>query len=153
MCPVESPVGAEATPAPDLAEGGVGTGFTRAAAARIVGLAPSELHRWERLLLKRAGFTIGPTLTLADLVALAALSVTERCLGAGAKEFAVGHARVFEALRARADVERLDGFTALVSRNSARIAERYDTDSCAAADILVIPLRPILADFRSQAFA
>jgi hypothetical protein len=42
---------------------------------------------------------------------------------------------------------------ALVGRDSARVAERYDSEACAAEDVLFIPLRPILADFRSQIFA
>lgn len=139
--------------ASQLAPATAGPGFTREAAAQIAGLAPSALRRWEQVLLDQAAFDLGATLTVADLVALAALGVSTRCLGAGAEAFAVGFARLFEALRDRADVERLSGYAALVSRDTAQLAERYDTERCAAADILVIPLRPILADLRSQAFA
>jgi hypothetical protein len=110
------------------------------------------LRRWENVLLLQAGFDLGPTLAFADLVALAVLSATWRCLGAGADDYAVGLARLFEALRDRADVERLDGYATLLGRDSARIAARYDHEQCAAADILIIPLRSILADFRGQVF-
>jgi hypothetical protein len=136
-----------------IAEAASAPRFTHAAAARIVGLAPSVLSRWEDLLFSRAGFDLGSTLTFADLVGLAALSATLRCVGGGADQFAAGLARLFEALRDRADVERLDGYAALVGRDSADIAQRYDVEGCAASDILVIPLRPILADFRGQVFA
>jgi len=140
MCPVASPAGAS-------------PGFDRAAAAAIVGLPPSALRRCERMLLDRAGLDLGPTLTLADLVAFAVLSVSVRCLGGAADAFAVGHARVFDALRDWPDIERLDGCVALVGRDSAQIVERYDAESCAADDTLVIPLHPILADFRGRVFA
>ena len=153
MCPAESPTGADPTLGSRFAGFVVRPGFTWAAAAPIVGLAPSVLSRWERLLLDRAGFDLGSTLSFADLVGLAALGAAVRCLGAGADGFAVGLARLFEALRDRADVERLDGYAALVGHDSGRLAERYDHESCAAADILVVPLRPILADFRGQVFA
>jgi len=155
MCPVALPAGAEPPPRPNAAataEPSPAT-FTRAEAARILSLAPSELRRWERVLSNLAGVELGSILTLPDLVGLAVLSMTVRCLGEGADAFAIGQARVFDVLRDRADIERLDGYVALVGRDSARIAERYDNESCAADDTLVIPLRPILADFRSQAFA
>ena len=153
MCAVESPTGADPTRESGPAEAAPGRGFSRAAAARIVGLAPSALSRWERVLFDRAGLELGATLTFADLVALAVLSATERCLGAGTDAFAAGHAQVFDLLRDRADVEHLDGYAALVSRDEGHIAERYDHEICATTDILVIPLRPILANFRGQAFA
>jgi len=153
MCPVESPTGADPRLVSRFAGAGARPGFTWEAAAPIVGLAPSVLSRWERLLLDRAGFDLGSTLSFADLAGLAALSATVRCLGAGADGFAGGLARLFEALRDRADVEHLDGYVALISRDSARLAERYDNERCAAADILVVPLRPILADFRGLVFA
>jgi hypothetical protein len=153
MCPVESPTGADPALRLGPAQAAPSPGFSRASAAQIVGLAPSTMRRWEDVLLDQVSFDLDSPLTFADLVALAVLSATVRCLGAGADEFAFGIARVFEALRDRTDVERLDGHAALVGRDSARIAERYDHEMCAAADILVIPLRPILADFRGQAFA
>jgi hypothetical protein len=154
MCPAERPTGAEA--ARPLARPAVAASkarFSRAAAAQIVGLAPSALSRWEDLLLAQAGFALGEALSVADLVSLAVLSATVRCLGASAEDFAIGHARVFEALCGRPDVERLDAYVALVGRDSARLTDQYDEARCAAEDLLIIPLRPILADFRSQAFA
>jgi hypothetical protein len=140
-------------PAPRLAETEGRPGFTREAAASIVGLAPSTLSHWEGRLLEQAGFELGSALSFADLVALAVLSATVRCLGGRADAFAVGLAGVFEALHDHADVERLDRYVALVDRDCASIVDGYDHERTAEADILVIPLRPILADFRGQAFA
>jgi hypothetical protein len=142
MCPAVSPAGVESAPR-----------FSRGAAADILGIEPAELRRWERVLLNLAGLELGSPLSLADVVALAVLGTTVRCLGAGADAFAVGNALVFDALRDRVDIERLDGYVALVGRDSARIVERYDSEASAAGDVLVIPLRPILADFRNRVFA
>jgi len=153
MSAVESPTGADPEPPWRPFEPWVGSGFTRQAAAEIVRLTPSNLRRWENLLLLQAGFDLGPTLDFADLVGLAVLSATVRCLGAEADGYATGLAQLFEALRDRRDVERLDGYAALVGRDSARLVTHVDTEPCAAADILIIPLRPILADFRGQVFA
>jgi hypothetical protein len=140
-------------PAASLAGVNLAPGFNRAAAAEILGIEPAELRRWERVLLNLAGLELGSPLSLADVVALAVLGTTVRCLGAGADAFAVGNALMFDALRDRVDIERLDGYVALVGRDSARVVERYDCEACAAEDILVIPLRPILADFRNWVFA
>jgi hypothetical protein len=142
MFPAVSPAGVDSAP-----------GFSRATVARILGVEPAELRRWERVLHNLAGLELGATLTLADLVGLAVLGVSVRCLASGADAFAVGHAGVFDALRERADIEGLDGYVALVGHDSARIAERYDSENCAADDFLVVPLRPILADFRDRVFA
>jgi hypothetical protein len=142
MCPAVSPAGVE-----------VAQELDRTAAAHILGVEPPELRRWEQVLRNLAGFRLGSGLSLADLLALAVLSVSVRCLGGGADAFAVGHARLFDVLRDRPDIERLDGYAALVGHDSARIADRYDGCACAASDIIIVPLRPILADFRSQAFA
>jgi hypothetical protein len=146
MFPAELPAGA------DTAAASREAAFSATTAARLAGLGRSALRRWEEVLRHEADFGLGERLSLADVVALAALGVTARCLGAGAEDYAAGHARLFEALRNRADVERLDAFAALVGRDSARIAERYDEARCAAEDILVIPLRPILAGLRDQVF-
>ena len=153
MSAVESPTGADPEPPWRPSELWVGSGFTRSVAAEIARLTPLNLRRWENLLLNQAGVDLGPTLVFSDLVALAVLSATVRCLGADADDYAVGIAQLFEALRGRADVERLDGYAALVGRDSGRLLTHYDTEHCAAADILIIPLRPILADFRGQVFA
>jgi hypothetical protein len=142
MCPAVSPAGVDLAP-----------GFSRGAAADILGIEPAELRRWERVLLNLAGLALGSPLSLADVVALAVLGTTVRCLGAGADAFAVGHALVFDALRGRTDVEHLDGYVALVGRDAARVAERYDSATCAAEDVLIVPFRPILAGLRNQVFA
>lgn len=153
MSPAELPTGAE--PARPWRPSGlpVEPGFSRPVAAEIVRLTPPNLRRWENLLRTRAGLDLGPTLCFADVVALAVLSAAVRCLGAGADDYAVGVARLFEALGNRADIARLDGYVALVGHDTARLARRFDLERCAAADMLVIPLRPILADFRGQVFA
>jgi len=153
MCPAELPAGAENAPASQRAEATFVPSLTPAEAVRIVDLGSPALRRWTEIVRNEVGIEVGERVTLADLVALAALRVTARCLGSGVEAYVIGLARLFAVLRGRADVERLDGFTALVGHDSARIVERYDGESCAADDVLVIPLRPILAELRSQVFA
>ena len=99
------------------------------------------------------GLDLGRRLAISDLVALAVTETAARCLGIGADAFAVGLGQVFQALRERPDVEHLDGYAVLVDRNVARIVADYDTERCAAEDILVVPLSPILATFRDRVFA
>ena len=158
MCPAASPAGVD--PAPPVlgfdepATQPSSPAFSRTAAARIVGLSRWKLYRWERSLHAEAGLDFGPSLTTSDLVALAVLCTIDRCLGGSVDEFTLGLARLFEALRDRPDVGRLDGYAALVGRDYARIAElRDDRLRCSGDDFLIIPLRPILAGFRDQAFA
>jgi hypothetical protein len=156
MCPAVSPAGADPGTPSRRSEPATepSPSFTRAAAASIVGLAPSELSGWERSLRAQAGFDLGSTLNLADLVALAAMGVAAWRLGGRFEEFAHGLAQLFQALRDLADVERLDDHVAIVGRDFARIAElRGDHVRCAGDAFLVIPLAPILASFRDQVFA
>jgi hypothetical protein len=102
---------------------------------------------------ERAGLTLGSTVTVSDILALAVVSTAARCLGIGADAFAVGFARLFGAMREQPDVEHLDGYAALVGRSVARIEARYDAERCAAEDLLIVPLRPILVSFRDHVFA
>jgi hypothetical protein len=150
MCPVASLAGADAAPPPSRRfESSLST-FARADAARIVGVAPARLTDWERSLWARADLDLGPSLTLADLVALSVLAIAARHLG----EFTPGFAGLFQALRDRPDIERLDDHVALVGRDLACIVELgRNRVRCAGDDFLVIPLAPILTGLRDQVFA
>ena len=149
MCPAALPVGAEPERRP--AEPGLGPGFAPAAACEIVGLSPAELERWGKA---TAALRLAPSLTFAELLALAVVAEASRRLGAGARDFELGLCRLFVAMAERADLERLDDHVALVGRDFARVARlRGDHISCAGDGFLVIPLGPILAGLRDRVFA
>ena len=156
MCPAASPAGADRLPAPSQGEAATqpsSPALSRPAAAGIVGISLLELRRWERLL-SVAGFKLGVEIGTADLVSLAVMRVAVRRLGGRADPFALGFGQLFQALRRRADVERLHDHAALVGRDFARIVELgAGRVCCAGDDFLVIPLREILGDLRDRAFA
>jgi hypothetical protein len=143
MCPVESPPGVER---PALA------GLSRTAACRLIGVSPSALGRWERSV--ASGVSLPASLAFADLLALAVLRELTARLGAGADDFSAGVAQLFAVLAARADLERLDDYVALIGHDFARLAElRSDHVRCVGDDFIVVALHPILASFRDQVFA
>ena len=147
MCPAASPAGAEAP----RAGAAPGVRFTREAACEILGLAAHELDRWDRAL---AALRLAPSLTFADLVALAVVAEASRRLGAAAGDHTLGLCRLFEALAEPADAERLGEHVALVGRDFARVARAKDDHiRCAGDGFIVVPLAPILADLRDQVFA
>jgi hypothetical protein len=127
--------------------------FSRAIACEITGIEPGDLERWERSLSSETGLQLADVLSFSDLVSLAVLRVAHRNLGPSAWEFSLGFGQVFGALRAMPNVETLDAYAAVIGRDFARLATmRTDHLTCTHDDFVVIPLRPILADFRGQAF-
>jgi len=147
MSPAASPVGAEP---PRRAAAASIARFTPGAACEIVGLTPGELERWNRAC---AALRLAASLTFADLLALAVVAAASRRLGAGAGDFSLGLCRLFEAMAAQADTDRLDEHVALVGRDFARVARlRDDHIRCAGGAFIVVPLAPILADLRDQVF-
>lgn len=149
MCTAASPVGADAEGRG--ADPVLGPGIAPAAACEIVGLTPAELERWGKA---TAALRLAPSLTFADLLALAVVAEASRRLHAGAGDFELGLRRLFVAMAERADLERLDDHVALVGRDFARVARlRGDHISCAGDGFLVIPLGPILAALRDRVFA
>jgi len=145
MCPAALPVGAE--PERRRAE----AGFAPATACEIVGLTPAELERWGKAI---AALRLAPSLTFADLLALAVVAEASHRLGARARDFELGLCRLFVAMADQSDLERLDDHVALVGRDFARVARlRGDHISCAGDGFLVIPLGPILAGLRDRVFS
>lgn len=145
MCPAALPVGAE--PERRRAE----PGFAPAVACEIVGLSPAELERWRKA---TTALRLAPSLTFADLLALAVVAEASRRLGARADDFELGLCRLFVAMADRPDQERLDDQVALVGRDFARVAQlKGDHISCAGDGFLVIPLGPILGALRDRVFA
>jgi len=147
MSPAASPAGAEpldrARPTPTAR-------FTAAAACEILGLPAGELDRCDRAL---AALRLAASLSFADLVGLAVVAEASRKLGPGAADFSLGLSRLFVALADAAEVERLDEHVALVGRDFARVARLKDDHiRCAGDGFIVVPLAPILADLRDQAF-
>ena len=126
-------------------------GIAPAAASEIVGLTPAELDRWDKAI---AALRLAPSLTFADLLALAVVADASHRLGERARDFELGLCRLFVAMADRADLERLDDHVALVGRDFARVARlKGDHISCAGDGFLVIPLGPILAGLRDRVFA
>jgi hypothetical protein len=147
MSPAASPVGAEP---PRRAAAARLARFTPAAASEILGLSPGELDRWDRAC---AELRLAASLTFPDLLALAVVAEASRRLGAGAGDFSLGLCRLFEAMAAQADVERLDEHVALVGRDFARLARaRDDHIRCTGDGFIVVALAPILAGLRGQVF-
>jgi hypothetical protein len=145
MCPAALPVGAE----PERR--GAELGFAPAAACELVGLTPAELDRWGRAI---AALRLAPSLTFADLLALAVVAEASHRLGARGRDFELGLCRLFVAMADQSNLERLDDHVALVGRDFARVARlRGDHISCAGDGFLVIPLGPILAGLRDRVFA
>jgi hypothetical protein len=142
MCPVESPAGADRAP----------PRFSRGAACRIVGLAPSDLARWEDAAGREAGLRLPASLSFADLVALAVLREVSRQVGARLDDFAVGLAELFTALAERTDVGRLNDHVALVGCHYARLAPLpSDHVRCVGDGFIVVPLCAVLRDLHDQA--
>jgi hypothetical protein len=150
MCPVGSPVGAERADWPNIAAAEPADGFTPAAACEILGLPPGQLERWDKAI---AALQLAPSLTFADLLALAVMAQASRRLGADVEDYALGLCRLFVALAERTDLERLDDHVALVGRDFARVARlKGDHIRCAGDAFIVVPLGPIVADLRDQVF-
>jgi len=127
--------------------------FSRRAACRIVGLARSDLERWERAIRRSGGRPWPEALAFADLVALAVLREAMGRLDACAGAFAIGLGRLVEALRARSDVETMDDHVVLLGGDFARLAQvRSEHVRCSVGDFVVVWLRPILAELRDQVF-
>ena len=143
MSPAASPAGAEPTDA--------AVAFSPEAACEILGLSAGELARWDRAF---AALRLAASLTFSELVALAVIGEASRRLEARAGAFTLGLCRLFVTLAERTDVERLGEHVALVGRDFARLARLKDDHiRCAGDDFIVVPLAPILADLRDQAFA
>jgi len=155
MCPVASPVGADG----GRGEGGAplrpraaGAVFSRVAACRIVGFAPSALKRWEKALADEAGRPRPAVFTVFDLLALSVIREVETRLGDRASGFTVGLGEVFGLLSAQVDLQRLDPFAVLVGPDFARLAElRADHVRCVGDGFVVVPFNPILEDLRGRA--
>ena len=112
-------------------------------------MSASAGSRWDRQM------SADPATVLADLMTSAVTGEMTASLGLRPYAYASGLERLFELLSARSDAERLDGKAAVVGADFARLAsaargERAHITSCGAA---IVPLRPILADFRDQAFS
>ncbi len=128
--------------------------FSRAAACRLVGLAPTELARWERAARREIGLRLPASLACSDLVALSVLRAVFTRVGKRAGAFTTGLAQLFTALAERTDIERLDDHVALIGRDFARLARlRSGHVCCAGDDFIVVPLHAILADLRDQVFS
>ena len=147
MSPAASPAGAE----PTDAAGAAAVAFSPEAACEILGLSAGELARWDRAF---AALRLAASLTFSELVALAVIGEASRRLEARAGAFTLGLCRLFVTLAEQADIERLGEHVALVGRDFARLARLKDDHiRCAGDDFIVVPLAPILADLRDQAFA
>jgi hypothetical protein len=113
-----------------------------------------ELERWEHAIEAETGRRLAASLTFADFIGLAILREASWRLGARVRDFNLGFGQLFEILGARADIESLDDFAALVGRDFARLAKlRKIHLRCVQDDFVVVPLRPILADLRDQVFS
>ena len=152
MCPAGSPAGAEpARERPASAAAAPAARFTPASACDILGLEAGELEQWERA---SAALRLAASLTFADLLALAVVAEAARRLGDGVGAFGLGLRRLFTTLADRTDLERLDDHVALVGRDFAQVAcLKGDHVRCAGDGFIVVPLGPILADFRDRAFS
>jgi hypothetical protein len=124
------------------------------AACRLVGFAPSALARLERWLADEAGHILPARLAFSDILALAVARELERRLGAQLPDYAIGLRDLFALLAARAELEPLDGFAALVGRDFARLTD-LPADHISSTDrsFLVVPLGPILSDLGDLVFS
>jgi len=128
--------------------------FSRAAARQIVGVSESQLELWEQAAWQETGRRPAVAFTFADLLALAILREVSRRLGRRAGGFSAGLGQLFLALAEKDDVERIDDLVALVGPHFARLAKvRSQHIRCEDETFVVVPLGPILADFRDQVFS
>ena len=112
------------------------------------------LVEWERYLGSAEGCRGVRSFRLADLLLLAVVREIAPQLGSSLAEFTFGLKRLAHALSAHPDVARLSESSVVIARDFAQICElREGHVRCERGDILVVPLRPLLADFRDQAFA
>lgn len=140
MSPAASPAGADRPRA----------SFTPAAACEVLGLAPADLARWEPAI---AALRLAASLSFAELVALAVVAEASRRLGEGAGDYALGLCRLFEAMGAAPEPERLDDHVAIVGRDFARLARVKEGHlRCEGDGFIVVALRPVLAELRDQVF-
>jgi hypothetical protein len=110
--------------------------------------ATPELARCRRAL------ELAPSLSFAEIVALAIVGDASHRLGAGVERFELGLARLFTALAAHDCLDRLDDHVALVGRDFACLAQiKVDHIRCADDGFIVVPLGPILAELRDRVFS
>ena len=127
--------------------------YSRAAASRIVGLAPTALARWERAAAREIGLRLPASLAFPDVLALGVLREVSARLGARVDGFTAGLGQLFATLDAIRDIERLDGLVALVGQDFARLTQvQRDHVSCVGDAFVVVPLRPILVGLRDLVF-
>ncbi len=154
MCPAALPVGAEAFAiAAEPAAPAGADGFSRMAACRIVGIAPSALARLETALAAEADHRLPARLAFSDLLALAVAREIAGRLGPGAAAYTVGLRDLLLLLAARPELDLLDPFVALVGRDFARLTD-LPPDHLRAANhgFVVVPLAPILSELRDLVF-
>ncbi len=127
--------------------------FSRRDARRIVGVPISTLLDWERYAAPRTGAADTPPFTFSDLLALAVTREMAGQLGPALGDHAFGVGQLFDLLAAQPGVDRLDDHSAIVGRGFARLGKvRHMHVSCETRDFVVVPLGPLLSDFRDQVF-
>jgi hypothetical protein len=127
--------------------------FSREEACAIVGIPVSTLIEWERQGCRNWGPGDDRPFALSDLLALAVIREMARCLGPRLNDFAFGVGQLFQALAARTDMERADDLSAVIGPHFAFLWKIHEGDDRSRErDMVVVPLRPLLADFRNQVF-
>lgn len=127
--------------------------FSREDASRIVGVPISAFLDWERFAAPRTDVASEPAFTFSDLLAFAVTREMADQLGPAVGDYAFGVGQLFDLLAAQPNVDRLDDHSAVIGRGFARLGKVRDKHvSCATRDFVIVPLRPLLADFRDQVF-
>ncbi len=128
-------------------------GFSRRDACRIVGIPISTLLDWERYAAPRPGAANEPAFTFPDLLALAVIREMAGQLGPALGDYAFGVGQLFDLMAAQPGVDGLDDQSAVIGRGFARLCKvRHKHVSCETRDFVVVPLRPVLSEFRDQVF-
>jgi hypothetical protein len=74
-------------------------------------------------------------------------------LGPALGDYAFGVGQLFDLMAAQPGVDGLDDQSAVIGRGFARLCKvRHKHVSCETRDFVVVPLGPLLSDFRDQVF-
>lgn len=122
--------------------------LSRRAAASLLGASSRMVEDWERFV----GVSFGEVFTMGDLVTLATLSEMLDRARPRLSNYAAGLEAFRRLANARPDLERLDRCTAVIGRDCAEIREG-EAPAGESADVLEVPLDPILGMLRDWVFA
>jgi hypothetical protein len=128
--------------------------FIPSQACVIAGVAPASLRSWEAQVGRSISQSGDGSLSLSELIGLCVIRELAARVGDRITDFRAGIAQLFDTLATRPDLESLDGHTAIVGRDLARLCELKSHHVTFADDgYLAVPLHPLLAELRDRVFS